>query len=83
MITGDFNRMNVNHLCRGNDLYQIVDFPTRALDLIITSGKVKDHYRKPFPLSPFRESDHVCIPSKRKTTMPLSERGINSFGTWI
>ena len=99
MITGDFNRINLNHLCRGNDLYQIIDFPTRAnatLDLIITSGKLKDHYRKPFPLSPFGKSDHVCViwksnlhrnsgknTIKAETTRPLSESGINSFGTWI
>ena len=99
MITGDFNRINLNHLCRGNDLYQIIDFPTRAnatLDLIITSGKLKDHYRKPFPLSLFGKSDHVCViwksnlhrnsgknTIKAETRRPLSESGINSFGTWI
>ena len=44
----------VNHLFRGNDLYQIID-------LIITNGKLKDHYRKPFPLSPFSKSDPVYV----------------------
>ena len=64
MITCDFNSHKCQSLYRGNDLYQIIDFPTRAnttLDLIITSGKLKDHYRMPFPLSPFGKSDHVCV----------------------
>ena len=98
MITCDFNSHKCQSLYRGNDLYQIIDFPTRAnatLDLIITSGKLKDHYRIPFPLSPFGKSDHVCViwksnlhrnsgknTIKAETTRPLSESGINSFGTW-
>ena len=63
LITGDFNRMEINQICRGNDLYQLVDFPTRGeatLDLMMTDGKLKDPYRKPFPISPIGHSDH-CV----------------------
>ena len=35
MITDDFNSMNVNHLCRGNDLYQIIDFPLGQMQPLI------------------------------------------------
>ena len=64
LITGDFNRMEINNICRGNDLYQLVDFPTRknaTLDLMMTNEVLKKHYRKPFPISPLGYSDHSCI----------------------
>ncbi len=98
LILGDFNRMDISQIIRGNDLYQMVDFPTRGdatLDLMISSSKLKDHYLNPSPMSPIGYSDHVCVlwkPKgctakknnlKSKITRPLSESGINSFGTWI
>ena len=51
MITFDFNRTNINYLRSGNDLKQIIDFPTRAnatVDLIITCGKLEDHQKRTF-----------------------------------
>ena len=64
--------------------------------MMITSGKLKDHYRKPFPIAPLGKSDHLCIiwksdmhrkpyknTRKAEVTRPLSENGINSFGAWI
>ena len=39
VILGDFDRMNISPIVRGNDLYQIVDFQTRGeaiLDLMLT-----------------------------------------------
>ena len=44
VILGDFNRMCLTPIVRGNDLYQIVDFHTRrevALDPILTNHAVK------------------------------------------
>ena len=61
-IMGDFNRMNINSILRGNNLKQIVTFPTRGnatLDLILTN--IQDHYHKPSPYSPIGMSDHDCV----------------------
>ena len=54
LITGDFNRMNMFQLINGNDLSQIVDFPTRGkttLDLMLTSGNLRECYKKNLSLS--------------------------------
>ena len=54
LITGDFNRMNMFQLINGNNLSQNVDFPTRGkatLDLMLTSGNLRECYAKPYPLS--------------------------------
>ena len=64
LITGDFNRMNMFQLINGNDLSQIVDFPTRGkatLDPMLTSGNLRECYEKPIPLSPLGLSDHSCV----------------------
>jgi hypothetical protein len=50
-ILGDFNRMDINTIIRGNELEQIITFPTRGkatLDLVITN--LRDHYTSPQPL---------------------------------
>ena len=97
VVLGDFNRMNVNSLVRGNDMFQIVDFCTRAeatLDLILTNSKLNSLYCKPKALAPIGSSDHVCIiwkPKCRivdnaistKTFRPMHDSCIRSFGTWI
>jgi exonuclease III len=64
IITGDFNRMNIYNITRGNDLFQTVTFNTRKnaiLDLLITNSKLKEQYKKPFGLSPTGYSDHKCV----------------------
>ena len=67
--------MNMLQLINGNDLSQIVDFPTRGkatLDLKLTSGNLRECYEKPIPLSlslslsPLGLSDHSCIIWKPK-----------------
>ena len=66
-ITGDFNRMNINPITHGNDLSQIITFPTRGratLDLILTN--VEDHYEAPAPYSRIGKSDHICVLWKPK-----------------
>ena len=98
LITGDFNRMNTFQLINGNDLSQIVDFPTRGkatLDLMLTSGNLRECYEKPYPLSPLGLSDHSCViwkpkhhrvakcEHKAQITRPLLESGMRTFGSWI
>ncbi|XP_072050129.1 uncharacterized protein [Amphiura filiformis] len=99
LILGDFNRMNVNTILRGNDFKQLVDFPTRGdatLDLMLTSSKLNEYYAKPRPISPIGLSDHVSIlwnpkilpkatmkSCSVKITRPLHGSGIRAFGSWI
>ena len=98
LITGDFNRMNMFQLINGNDLSQIVDFPTRGkatLDLMLTSGNLRECYEKPYLLSPLGLSDHSCViwkpkhhrvakcEHKAQITRPLLESGMRKFGSWI
>ena len=94
-ITGDFNRMDIMPLLRGNDLKQIVDFHTRGratLDLIITNMKAQ--YKAPTPYSPIGKSDHSCVlwnPKSRKpqnvirtkVTRPFPDDKVRAFGRWI
>ena len=90
--------MNISQLTNGNDLFQIVDFHTRAqatLDLMITSDNLRACYDKPVPYSSLGLSDHLCVlwrpkkhrivKNKRKTqiTRPLLESGMRTFGSWI
>lgn len=99
LILGDFNRMDMHALLRGNDLYQIIEFNTRAnakLDLMLTNSTLRDFYADPRALSPIGLSDHVSVlwkPKservaamnnlKTKITRPLNVSGIQSFGSWI
>ncbi|CAH1239876.1 NCAPD2 [Branchiostoma lanceolatum] len=94
-IAGDFNRLDIHQLCLGNELSQIVDFPTRmtaTLDLVITN--MKQVYEKPSSLPPIGNSDHNIIILKarkparsnkthRKTVRPMPESKIRAFGQWI
>ena len=90
--------MNMFQLINGNDLSQIVDFPTRGkvtLDLILTSGNLRECYETPYPLSPLGLSDHSCVIWKPKNyrvakykhkaqiIRPLLESGMRTFGSWI
>lgn len=99
IISGDFNRMNIQPITRGNDLFQIINFPTRGdatLDFIITNSKLKELYSDPIPYSPIGYSDHRCVLWKSviadvsyknvvKTHFcrPITDSGIRSFGTWL
>ena len=56
--------MNVDYVLRGNNLHQLVDFPTRGqatLDLMLVSSNLNKLYSKPVPISPIGFSDHVSI----------------------
>ena len=91
-ILGDFNRMNINSIIRGNGLKQVIKFHTRAdatLDLILTN--LSDHYASPAALSSIGISDHVCVIWKplfrncnnnitSRVIRPLHDSGIRSFG---
>ena len=96
LITGDFNHMNISQLTHGNDLYQMVDFHTATLDLVIVSDNLRVCYEKPHPLSPLGLSDQQCIlwkpyklyrvvthECKTLITRPLLESGMCTFGSWI
>ncbi len=98
VILGDFNRMNIQRIVNGNDLNQIIYFPTRGnatLDLVLTNHKLKSHYRKPIPLSPIGYSDHLsilwepCVVKSLKNqkevriTRPFRESGVRAFGQWV
>ncbi|XP_072021201.1 uncharacterized protein [Amphiura filiformis] len=94
-ISGDFNRMNINAITRGNDLNQIITFPTRGqatLDLILTN--IQTHYLPPSALSSIGKSDHACVLWKPKNTTakntvksritrPFRDDNIRAFGRWI
>ena len=43
LILGDFKRMDISQIIRGNDLYQMVDFPTRAGPTVRRTRQLKDH----------------------------------------
>ena len=98
VILGDFNRMDIYPVTRGNDLSQLIDFPTRGdatLDLILTNHALKSRYNKPIPMSPLGFSDHICVlwksqfQVKTKNTFkinksrPLQKSGISAFGQWV
>ena len=56
--------MNSKRIVGGNNLFQLVDFPTcgdATLDLVITNHKLVSHYQKPIPLSAIGMSDHDCV----------------------
>lgn len=94
-IMGDFNRMNIDSILRGNKLKQIVTFPTRGnatLDLILTN--ILDHYQLPSPYSPIGLSDHACVLWKPRHRIPVNTKkscvirpfgasSIRAFGRWI
>ena len=94
-IMGDFNRMNINAILRGNNLKQIVTFPTRGnatLDLILTN--IQDHYHKPTPYSPIGKSDHDCVlwkpehklpdnTKKIRVIRPFGDSCVRALGMWI
>ncbi len=94
-ILGDFNRMNMHSTTRGNDLFQLVDFPTRGnatLDLVLTNHSSKSLYNKPTPFSPIGLSDPCSVLWKPKIyTKPKNKSkvyvsrpsGIGAFGQWI
>jgi hypothetical protein len=53
VVLGDFNRTDINYLCRAHSLNQVVTEPTRndaILDLIITN--MKGLFKKPIVCSP-------------------------------
>ncbi|XP_035696845.1 uncharacterized protein LOC118430243 [Branchiostoma floridae] len=84
-IAGDFNRTDLQDICRGNQLRQIVDVPTRmdaTLDCIITNP---DHlYLPPALLSPLGSSDHNIVHLVRsRVTRPMPDSRIRSFGQWL
>ena len=99
LILGDFNRMKVDYVLRGNNLHQLVYFPIRGqatLDLMLVSSNLNKLYPKPVPILPIGFSDHVSIlwtpkirpkptSSKKsvKVTHPMRESGIHEFGCWI
>ena len=64
LILGDFNRMKVDYVLRGNNLHQLVYFPIRGqatLDLMLVSSNLNKLYLKPVPILPIGFSDHVSI----------------------
>ncbi|XP_071944695.1 uncharacterized protein [Antedon mediterranea] len=95
LVLGDFNRLNINPLCRAHSLKQIIDEPTRGdaiLDLVITN--LKNYYKKPIVCSPIGRSDHntIYLPpigcSKtgkqiKRLVRPLRKHCIYEFGRWI
>ena len=96
ILLGDFNRLDIAPLCRGKDLKQVVDSPTRnqvVLDLIITN--MSEYYDKPSITSPVGMSDHNsvlwqpanCQPKPNnavlRTIRPLPDSKIRDFGRWI
>ena len=98
VITGDFNRMNIAPITRGNDLFQLIDFPTRGkatLDFIITNSKLQEYYNKPQPISPLGFSDHSCVlwkpivnvrtknSAKYYVGRPITDSGIEVLGSWL
>ena len=87
--------MSINSILRGNNLKQIVTFPTRGnatLDLILTN--IQDHYHKPSPYSPVGKSDHACVLWKPEHKLPdntkkthvirlFGDSSVRALGTWI
>ena len=95
-MLGDFNRTDINYLCRAHSLNQVVTEPTRndaILDLIITN--MKGLFKKPNVCSPIGKSDHNTVywPSlstirtvgkiQKKTVRPLLKPNMHEFGRWI
>ncbi|XP_072042942.1 uncharacterized protein [Amphiura filiformis] len=95
VILGDFNRLNINPLCRAHSLKQVVDKPTRndaILDLIITN--LQKYYGTPIVSSPIGKSDHNTVywspvgyskngKSHKRTVRPLRKQSVHEFGRWI
>ncbi|KAI8502591.1 hypothetical protein Bbelb_192930 [Branchiostoma belcheri] len=94
-VAGDFNRLDIQQVCKGNNLRQVVNIPTRkeaTLDLVITNV---DHlYETPDSLPPIGHSDHNVIVLKPKTNAeinktvtrtvrPFPDSKTRSFGQWI
>ncbi|XP_071957019.1 uncharacterized protein [Antedon mediterranea] len=95
-IAGDFNRMVIGDILKGNDFRQIVKFNTRnnaVLDLIITNMD-DTFYTAPSALAPIGMSDHVCVLWKPKirprlnstkniVVRPFYESRKCEFGRWL
>ena len=93
VIAGVFNRSRTDRLLFGNQLKQIVKFPTRKdaiLDLVFTN--ISQYHKDPVCMSPIGKSDHVCIALnprckipgnkiKRSTVRPIKDSGLRNFGT--
>jgi hypothetical protein len=75
IIAGDFNRLDINHLCYEFHLKQLVHTPTRGaniLDLVLTN---LHNFYKPNPaniLPPFGLSDHFTVTIYPKGRPPKS-----------
>lgn len=95
VLLGDFNRLNISDLCRGNGLTQVVKDNTRGdaiLDMILTN--MPDLYNRPTILPPIGSSDHNSIlwcpklnhivhKVVKKKTRPLRESSLFAFGQWV
>ncbi|XP_072046799.1 uncharacterized protein [Amphiura filiformis] len=95
VIAGDFNKSRIDRLLFGNQLKQLIKFPTRKdaiLDLVFTN--FSQHYNEPICLPPIGKSDHNCIVLKPCSSIPgnkikkssvrsFKDSNLRSFGTWI
>ena len=78
LVAGDFNKLNLNHLCRRFNLRKLVKSPTRGnniLDQILTN--MSDLYDKVLHLPPIGRSDHQCLllaPKTRQKIPPVSRK---------
>ena len=96
IILGDMNNLDVESLCNGGILTQVVDQPTRdqaILDKIITN--VGNFYAKPLISAPIGLSDHSSVlwtpnnhekasnATHTKVVRPLRASDLRDFGSWI
>ena len=95
VIAGDFNKSRIDRLLFGNQLKQLIKFPTRKdaiLDLVFTN--FSQYYNEPICLPPIAKSDHNCIVLKPCSSIPgnkikkssvrsFKDSNLRSFGTWI
>ena len=62
VVSGNFNRLDTDILCRLSGLVQVVNIPTRCqatLDKIFTN--IQQHYQEPQLSSPLGLSDHKTV----------------------
>ena len=77
-VTGDFNKLDLNPLCRRFNLRKQVKSPTRGkniLDQILTN--ISDLYDEVLNIPPIGRSDHQCLilpPKTRQKIPPVSKK---------